>query len=179
MRIITLRKDLTTLKLKMGVLLIFNCLIISAQAQDIINNTTIIQTKAENTQSQLQAKIQQAEKDENWKLYARLSIVFVDKYLKNNHLESFNYAYKFYLNDAITNKRAHKKALKWVKTAIEKDKIGDYYNLAYVLFYPDILYKFGRKKAALVAAQEAIKELEFYGKDTAQISELIDKIKFN
>lgn len=115
-----------------------------------------------------------AKKD--WENYIKHTIAFVNKHYPTNYVALNNYAWGFYTNEAITDKKALNEAIRWVNIPLEKDKKNPYY-----FYYLDtkaaLLYKLGRKKEALKLTNETLNAAKKVGADPSETLKLIEKIK--
>lgn len=124
--------------------------------------------------AELIAKIKKAEKDLNWKDYANYSIDFVKSYLQNDNKGLNYFAWKFYENDAIIAPKVLNEALGWVNQAL---KNGNEYSILDTK--AALLFKLGRKKEAIIAANNAMEFANKNGDDPSSTVALLEKIKAN
>ncbi|MFI0428765.1 thioredoxin fold domain-containing protein [Mariniflexile sp. HMF6888] len=120
------------------------------------------------------AKIRTAKRDEDWDAYVSHYITYVNALPKDQTGGLNNYAWEFYANDNITDPKAINEALGWMNRALQSSK-----SYAKLDTKAALLYKLGRKEAALTAADNAVKFAEKNGDNASSTLKLIEKIKAN
>ncbi len=108
----------------------------------------------------------------DWPNYEKSTIKFVNTYVGNDYNALNGYAWNFYDNENIKNKEAMNVALGWVEKSIEIN--SNYYNHD---THAAVLFKLGRKKEALKAAEDAIVIGKKNGEDVSSTEELIKKFR--
>lgn len=107
-----------------------------------------------------------------WKKYTEFAKKYLDNYAKNNWNEYNNFAWAFYENKEINDEKSLHLAIGWAKKSMEIE--NHYFNND---TYTALLFKLGKKKDALKAAENAIALGKKQGQDTTPTEELLEKIK--
>lgn len=106
----------------------------------------------------------------DWKNYALNASGLVSKYLTDNAMQLNYFAWNYY--EHIDDKDGLNEAIGWAKRSLELSETW-----ATADTYTALLYKSGRKKEALKAAEKAIAIGKKTGQDTTPTEELLEKIK--
>lgn len=121
------------------------------------------------------AKMEKAEKEQDWKAYTKVAITYVNAYLETDYRGLNDYAWKFVKHPAITDQNALEEALRWSKISIENDKK---HYLAFMDTYVWLLFKLKRKEEALAGAEKLLKAYKESGVSNGDeaTKELFEKI---
>lgn len=121
----------------------------------------------------LEANIKYYKMKKDWKKNIEYLDTYIHKYKMNewDYLNNTTYT-EVYENEKITDKETLQKALVWINRSIELE--SNYYNND---TQAALLYKMGKKKEAIKAAEKSIALAKKEGVDATSTEELLKKIK--